>query len=585
MNLNYLDIPIHEDIVDSEYLSELQKKILTNRLPKGANPKDYYYTTLDYLSTIDDLPDIDKAVKKIEEVMSNNGHIVLFSDYDCDGITSAATLTKGFKDFLKYDNITTIVNKRIYGNGFNKHILDKLIVDQNFTTKGIDLIITSDHGSANAKEITYLLKEQNIPTIITDHHIVPENDYPNDAIALINPHRSDSEYYHDISGCYVAFLLIAALYSSKHGDDKIEDLSPLLSYVGISTISDMMTLKQPLNRLSVTYGLREINKMNDKRWMIIKKVLDINTTVNYNNVGFKIAPLINTGNRMSGEEIAFTLLTSDDETELLQAADRLQTLNRMRKKVQKDVARDALTEALRVPTEYSQIIPIHTEANIAGVIANQLGDRFHKTTICIVPGEITSKGSARAILPGVNIDHMFNYIKERDPDIIVKAGGHEGAGGIEFYTEKLKDLQQLVEEYVANNRIDEIHNIPIDVIINADDITPELIHELKMLEPYGKDWEEPIFKSTMRIHSTFMMGNICRVMFKTKHDIIEGVYFGDSRSNTTPTDCGLLRSDDIVHVVFTLGLSDYNRSIKTELKIIDIGKEIVNESTTTFRDN
>ena len=181
------------------------------------------------------------------------------------GINSAIVLTKGLRNIFRYKNTTTIVNKRINGNGFNRKLVNKII--ELHLDKKIDLIITADHGS-NDFDAYATIKEKctGVEILVTDHHTISK--YPDNAEAFVNPMREDSTYPKSISGCCTAFLVLVQLAKSKNM--KFDKLYEIIPYVAISTITDIMDMSIPYNRFIVELGLRIMNSERFIFWHILK---------------------------------------------------------------------------------------------------------------------------------------------------------------------------------------------------------------------------------------------------------------------------------------------------------------------------
>ena len=213
-------------------------------------------------TNIGQLKDIDKAVRLILDHLNNGTHICVVTDYDSDGVNSAASLHWILSQHIKdKDMLSVIINRRATGNGFTSALIDRIM--ELHVKKPIGLIITADHGSANNDAFT-IFKRAGIATLVTDHHQIPRGGYPDQATVFVNPQRDDSQYPKDISGCVVATLVGLRLWDAaghlrpdNMSDSSLKNWRHVTLYGMISTITDVMPLSSPHNRWWVTTGLTE----------------------------------------------------------------------------------------------------------------------------------------------------------------------------------------------------------------------------------------------------------------------------------------------------------------------------------------
>ena len=550
-------------------LTPLQQLIIDNRKSKHSIDLSIHHH-LDFHSVMYKLKDMKKAGVLIAKHIRNNSHITHVTDYDCDGINSCVVLTKGFNNQLGHSNTTSMLNKRKDGNGINDTMYDRIVTVHN--KNKIDLIVMADHGSSDEKNISRLVA-LGIEVCLTDHHTIPEDNYPKSATVFVNPERSDNEIYLPISGCFVAFLVVVSAYEALKGSiDDIEVFNNLLPFVAITTISDVMALNIPINRAVCQVGFNEMNSLRNKLWLVFKKMFSINTTLDHVSVGFVIGPLINTGNRVGQEDLAYKVLISEDMETSTRLIKEMIKFSNYRKKEQKKLFVEAELQLVDSPYENCAVLVLETELAIGGVIAGQIGEAYSRPTVCFVDdGTNILHGSARVILPSLNILEMFRAIDSIDKDIFVKFGGHKQAAGCTINKNKVEDFKKLLNEQTPVNK-----NKPlmcIDATIKPSEITPSLVHEMDLFKPYGKEFDRPIFKTRLKLKYIMQFGNIVKFIFKDGTRDIEGIYFPNSFStfdNKFPKE--YFERDESLDVIFGLEFSNFAGSTTIQLKVIDVIK-------------
>lgn len=516
VNIKYSSkYPVNLDNID--YLSPLQKSILRSKLTdKIDNIEDFIHTNIDLKYIIDlalkQIPDM-KKVNKIMDKLSITSHICIVSDFDTDGVSSAVTLEECFT-LLGYTNLSTVINKRIYGTGVTTYCLDK--IEEINKTQPIDLIILSDHGSANEAEYKIIKSTyKNIKIILTDHHTIKQDNYPHSVDAFINPQciKTDS-LLKDLSGCAVAYLTMLVI-----AKDRYDILYDTMYLVGLSTISDIMPMDNIINRYFVKIGL---NLLYTKWNSLLTKTLT-SDKVYPKDLSFKVIPVINTGNRTNTEELSYNYLKGDEGS-----IASLEILNLERKKITSDICRN-IEEELRLNKPDKSICTIiDAEYSIAGNIAGKLGEQYNLPTIIFnQPNDEIITGSIRGILPMINVVQILDDIKQQDDSILIRYGGHKSAGGCSIHYkkyEKFRDLfNSIVKSYLEG--IDTTKTVYVDTELDDKDLHPGLMRSLDIIGPYGPNWDNPVFLTKLKIIHIIPIGSISKILFRTSYNsTIEGVY-------------------------------------------------------------
>ncbi len=561
-------------------ISEFQATIIANRLEEEdykfykQDIVSYYFNCLRMDHNISKLADIEKASELIMEHIVQGKHIAIVTDYDCDGVNSAAVLYRSLLQIFNVDKnlVSVIINKRRDGNGFNKVLVSR--VTKLNTNKKIDLIITADHGS-NDNAAYGVFKELGIAMVITDHHQIP-NGNPDNCEVFINNQRDDSEYYKDVSGCFIAFLVMVNTYKKMYPNKRLDVFNPVIPYVAISTISDVMSLKLPINRHIVKTGLNEINSFRNKAWFAIKNILNITGKITYKEIGFKIAPLINTANRINAEDLAFKLLSADSSDDVIKYGEELNKLNDFRKTVQKAVIAKEKNIPLNDKYKHSIVLLIDSELSISGIVASNIGESNGLPIVCFLnsPEQDIYTGSGRAIINNLNIEQVFKNIAAEDSSMFIKFGGHKGAAGCSIYKDKLEDFRRLFDKYCKELTPVLLHKdmIHVDMFLPEYKLTPSLIKPIESLGPYGKDWVEPVFLSVLTVSKIFIMGTIAKIIFITPSGReLQGTHFFRTQHDINIKNIrDIIKSGCKTLVSYNVNLDNFRNSLELSFNIVYI---------------
>lgn len=467
-------------IAKKHNISELLTKILVNRgitddkeIDTFLNPtrNDFYDPYL--------MPDMDKAVERIIKAINNQEKVMIYGDYDVDGITSITVLKK----FLEERGLKTghyIPNRLEEGYGLNENAI-RSIAEQKYT-----LMITVDCGISGIEEVE-LANQLGIETIITDHHEQSES-LPN-AYAIINAKRKDSQYpFRGLAGCGAVFKLIQAI-SLRLGLEEKEFLK-YLDIVCVGTISDIVPLVDE-NRVIAKLGLKLVAQTRNigLRELILQsgyKKIDSNT------ISFGVAPRINACGRMGYQEEALDLFLTNNIEEARKITTRLNSYNLERQTKEKDIFEQAIKELEKEDIEKLNTIVLSGDNwhhGVIGIVASKLTEKFYKPTILICFEDNIGKGSGRS-LPGFDLHEALVETSA----YLEKYGGHEMAVGLSLKKEKYNDFKLAFEEIAKSKNIQQIIPvIKIDSIITAKDVNKKTIQDLEMLEPFGEKNKNPIF--------------------------------------------------------------------------------------------
>lgn len=440
--------------------------------------------------------DIDKAIDRIWQAIESNQKIAVYADYDADGIPGAVILYQFFKKINYQDNIIVkIPHRHKDGFGLHKHLIDEL------HEEGVSLIITIDLGSSNVQEVIHA-NQKGIDVIITDHHELHDDIPP--AYAIINPKQVDCNYVEkNLCGSGVIFKVIHLLleearkrkYNIAIGYEKW-----LLDMVGLATVSDMVPLLGE-NRVFAYYGMLVLKKNKRKGLQNLLQQLKINPSlIDEQDIGFSVSPCINAASRMNHAMDAFTLLSTENETESMKYATRLIQLNTQRKKTAATLINEV--EKKLKDKKIEDIIVIGDEnwsPTVLGPVASSLVRQFQMPAFVYgFDGDILFRGSCRSI-ENVSVVDIMNHMPE---NFFKESGGHHASGGFAFTKEKENIFEETLKSAYKQSVIDkdkdkDIKNISESVEekiykITHDEIDAFLLQELAKMKPFGMKNDNPL---------------------------------------------------------------------------------------------
>ena len=556
---NDVDISEVNKIKEKYNLTDLVANILVSRnikededIIKFLNPtrNDFYNPFL--------LPDMEKAVNKVIEAINNNKKILIYGDYDVDGITSISVLKK----FLENRGLNVsyyIPNRLEEGYGLNKNAITK-IANEKF-----NLIITVDCGISGIDEIEYA-NSLGIETIITDHH-EPLDILP-DAIAVIDPKIKTSKYpFNQLAGVGVVFKFIQAIGMKLELDEK--EYLKYLDLVAIGTISDIVPLIDE-NRVIAKLGLRLVavtKNIGLKTLLNSIGYKDINSTT----ISFGVAPRINACGRMGKADIALNLFLTEDINTAQHLTNQLNEFNTKRQEIEKRIYLDAIKKIETEDLSSLNCIILYGENwhhGVIGIVSSKITEIYFKPSILISMEDNIGKGSGRSI-PGFDLHNALCLSSK----YLNKYGGHEMAVGLSIEKENFNNFKENIEQYAKQCEINKIIPIiNIDKSLTEKELTIENIRDLHKLEPYGEANKNPLFVfKNLKIDSirTLTEGKHIKLTFKTdKNNTIIAIGFNMGNY----ADQFLI--GDKVDIVGTLEINSFNGNETVQFNLKDIMKSI-----------
>lgn len=507
--------------------------------------KDFYNPFL--------MPDMQKAVDRIINAIKNKEKVIIYGDYDVDGITSTTVL----KQFLAERGLIVdwyIPNRLNEGYGLNKNAIKEI------NDKGYKLIITVDCGISALEEIKYA-NDLGMEVIVTDHHepveVLPQ------CLAVVDAKRKDNIYpYNQLAGVGVVFKLIQALSIKLNLEEK--EFLKFLDLVAVGTISDIVPLKDE-NRVIAKLGLKLVEVTKNIGLKTLISVLGFKK-IDSTAISFGVAPRINASGRMGVQEKALNLFLTDNYEEAKKITQELNEFNNDRQAEEQKIFKEAL-EMLKKENDKSSIIlgNENWHHGVIGIVASKITDMYFKPSILLCFEENEGKGSGRSI-PGFD---LHKALMECSKDI-KKFGGHSMAIGITIEKDKFESFKNDFEKYAEQTNIKEIVPIVnIDAEISLKDLSIDIVKQLELLEPFGEANKMPqfLFKN-MKIIAIRAISEGKHLKLKLKQDnyIIDAIGFNMGELSN------LYQIEDRIDVVGNIGVNTFNGMENLQINIKDIRK-------------
>ncbi|NLY23906.1 MAG: single-stranded-DNA-specific exonuclease RecJ [Bacteroidales bacterium] len=486
---NYSTLSHDQKNIKNELAKELNLhpvlvELLVN---KGIETKEeanrFLYPKLEDLHDPFLLPDMDKAIQRIEQALGNKERILIYGDYDVDGTTAVTLAYKFFRGITS--NIDYYIPDR-YDEGYGISFQG---IDYAVKT-GVKLIISLDCGIKAVGKVAYA-KEKGIDFIIGDHHM-PDDQLP-DAVAVVDAKRVDSVYpYDELSGCGVSFKLVQA-FSQRNGYP-FSDIEPLLDLVAVSIASDIVPLTGE-NRIMIYHGLKQLNSNPSFGLRGIIEICGLHRKqITVNDIVFKIGPRINASGRMMNGKEAVDLMLANDMTSAREKSKNIDKYNEDRRELDKKITDEAIEHIdNHIDMENQKCIVLYDETwhkGIVGIVASRLTEKYYRPAVVLTKSNDMISGSARSVL-GFDVYKAIESCR----DILENFGGHTYAAGLTLREENLKEFTERFNT-LSFDGIEPrmmLPQITVDAEIAFSEITPELIEGIKLFNPFGPENENPLF--------------------------------------------------------------------------------------------
>lgn len=525
----------------------VEKLLLQRGITLASEAKQFLSPDIEFLHDPAKLKDIDKASKRVQQAISANEKILIYGDYDADGVTSTALMYKTLKELHAVCEFY-IPNRFTEGYGLSEQAI------QAAKENGFTLIITVDTGITAVHEAN-VAKQLGIDMIITDHH-EPQNELP-EVTAIIHPLLSEHYPFKGLAGVGVAFKFSQHLlgYFPKQ----------FLEYVAIGTIADLMPL-QDENRILTYFGLTALSTSRTPGIQALKNKCNIEGNVTEEDVGFLIGPRLNAVGRLQTADLAVDLLLTDSFEEANEFAEEIDILNQQRKQIVSQMTEEA--EKMVDPETHGMIIVAKEGWNegVLGIVASRLVQKYDRPAIVLNYNRETGmlKGSARSI-PA--FDLFANCMRIRD--LFVNFGGHAQAAGMTIANENFSVIQESLDNLIAKELSpdDFKQEIIISSTIGLNDIDEHVIEEMNRLAPYGMGNPKPTFKIKQIPKDARQIGskkNHLKLQFSEDGNHLDGIAFGMGELFHA------ISPNAPLTVVGELAMNEWNGNRKAQIMIQDM---------------
>lgn len=487
---NYLPLTTDEQKLETELAQRyancppISELLVQRGITSVEDAEKFFHPSLKDLHDPFLMPDMDKAVNRLNQAMGLKEKIMVYGDYDVDGTTAVALVYKYLLNF--YSNIDFYIPTRDdEGYGISTRSIDYAV------ERGVSLIIILDCGIKAIEEIKYA-KEKGIDFIICDHH-VPDDELP-PAVAILNPKLEGCTYpCTHLSGCGVGYKFMQAFAISN--GLQFTELENLLDLVAVSIAADIVPMVDE-NRIMTYHGLRKLNTNPNTGLRAIMKICQLNNReITISDVIFKIGPRINASGRMQSGREAVELLVSRDINDAYEKAKAIDQHNKDRKKLDKRITEEAnaILEARGEMLAEKKSIVIYNKdwhQGIIGIVASRLTELYYKPSVVLTFANGLVTGSSRSV-QGFDVYRAIDASR----DLLENFGGHTYAVGLSLKEENIPEFTRRFEEFVADNILPNqlTPQIDIDTYLTFAEMTPEFISMLKRFNPFGPGNNKPVF--------------------------------------------------------------------------------------------
>ena len=563
-------------------VSTVVAKILINRgFDNEIDMKKFMRASTDDLYDPFLMKDMEKAIELIKLSIQNKEKIVVYGDYDADGVTSTVIMYKALKR-CGADVAYYVPDREHEGYGINSDRIRKL------KEEGFKLILTCDNGIAALEQVK-LAKELGMIVIITDHHELQfEEDAQGSrtfkvplADAVINPKQNDCKYpFKNLCGAGIAFKFVQALYIKLEINKEL--VNEFIEIAGIGTICDVVDLTSE-NRIIAKNALEMLTNTKNLGLKCLKEILSINDReIKSYHVGFQIGPCINATGRLETAALSVELLVCEEENRAKELAKILYDLNKKRQEMTTENVEEVINLIQHSTFKHDKVLVIYKDTiheSIAGIVAGRVRETFNVPTIILTKGKDNPKGSARSI-------DEYNLFEEliKCEDLLEKFGGHPMAAGLSIKEENIEKLRLKLNDICKLTDEDIVPKIRIDERLALSKIDYALINELERLEPFGKGNPSPLLaEKNMQVLKIDILGknsNTLKIKFVIPgvNKTIDGICFnrveefiemlkdryGEEHMNylTSPRSMKL-------DLIYSPQINEYNGYKSIQLKILE----------------
>jgi single-stranded-DNA-specific exonuclease len=558
------DINSREDIVELSKQLNVSSTIASLLVSRGVRTYDeaklFFRPSLDDLHDPFLMKDMDKAVNRILSAIDSNENILIYGDYDVDGTTSVALVSKFLKNNVTNNIQTYIPDRYNEGYGISYKSIDYAF-ENNFS-----LIIALDCGIKAIDKVSYA-NEKNIDFIICDHH-KPDLQIPQ-AIAILNPLRNDCEYpFKYLCGCGIGYKLIQGLNLQKKTWNEAPE--NYLDLVAIAIGADLVPLNGE-NRVLCYHGLQVINKNPRAGIKAILRGIK-NKSITLNEVSFQIAPRINAAGRIKHGNNAVELLIEEDFDKAIKFSNEIDIFNNQRREIDKTITSQALIqiEKNKEKSNFSTVVfQEDWHKGVIGIVASRLIEKYYRPTLVFTKSNDCYAASARSV-KGFDIYNAIESCK----DYLIQYGGHKYAAGLTLKPDNFLKFKNAFEKIVKNSIDSKLMtpSIQVDEKIKLSTITPKFYRILKQFAPFGPSNKKPVFLSENLIDTGFCKtvgeeNNHLKCIVTQKGYKFSSIGFGIGEK------IGLIKNKTPFNAVYNIEENYWNGKTSMQLKLIDLNCE------------
>ncbi len=568
-------------LVEQAHFHPLIARLMVVRgITEAGDAKSFLSSELSSLTGPGAFRDMDRAVNRIRQAVADREKIIIYGDYDVDGVTGSAILFLALRE-MGGDVGSYIPDRITEGYGLNGTALRAM------ASRGVKVVITVDCG-ISAIEEAKIARDGGIDLIITDHHEsravhsdvegAPPTVLP-DALAVLHPgllsdgaSSDDRERLEGLTGAGMAFKLAQGLLDVPAGDER---LARYLDLVTLGTVADMGKITGE-NRVLVKHGLdmlsSDLSSLRPGLAALRQVAGSTDRRVTVGTVGFSLAPRINASGRLEKADTAFRLLTSANHEEARTLAAALDTVNRERQAVEERIWQEARTACLQADIPNTGAFVLSSDEwhpGVIGIVASRIVEEFYRPTVLIAVKDGTGKGSARSI-PGFDLYQGLT----RCSDLLLGYGGHKYAAGLSMEADRIAVLRDRLSRIVLDQFGSDgfVRTITIDAPVSFDELTFDLLRNIEQIAPFGQGNPEPrLGAKGLEVTSLRPVGNNKHLKMRLRQQ--NGLYFDAIAYNKGGTLADRLRCGSRIAAVFVPRFNTWNGNTNIELEIKDIKVE------------
>jgi single-stranded-DNA-specific exonuclease len=519
---------LKEELSKELDIPPLIARLLINRgITNRQDGKKFLFPSLNHIYNPFLMKDMDKGVERIMTALQKKERIVIYGDYDADGITACALLI----DFLRSlgsQSTYYIPDRLTEGYGLNPTAV------KNIAAHGTKLLICVDCGVSNHEEIR-LATDLGMDTIVVDHHQVPP--LPSPAYAVLDPLQRECLFpFKSLAGVGVAFHLVVALRSRLRDsgfwvDNKEPNLLRYLDLVALGTIADVVPLVD-INRVLVSHGLKQLTESLRPGLRALKEVSGIEKEeISTGDVAFRLAPRLNAGGRVARAQMGVELLLAEEYGKARDIAINLDQANRERQGIEEMIYNEAKEVIVRDGHTNRKSLVLSSDewhVGVIGIVASKLAEEFCRPTILIALAGDAGKGSARGIVGF----HLYEGLQECEEHLIA-FGGHKYAAGLKIRRDKINAFRDVFEEAAKRKMGGTVspQAVLIDAEVDLEEITPKFLRHLSLFPPYGPANPRPIFSTKEKLpiqNIRILAKDTLKLTLSGRHGTYEVIGFGMS---------------------------------------------------------